>query len=537
MSNARVYSGVLVGVFAVCAVILLTAVPTLYLIAQRSERTRRAVIADACAMELEQVADADDATFEARARVTEERYGVERVTVTSDARQTKGTEVRRVGDRVVRIEFGGDALAEPRRLLQVASAAAGAAVLAGLALLLMSLKSTPVRMSGSVDGGKHGDAEYLFQTFETSIRSMKDRQSELQQMRKLEKERADELEAVTRMLVRSMTSGFIAIGPDGRIVDMNDQAREMLGVPANRITERGTVIEALGDGAFARKLQDAVDTGSPLQREVIPIREEGPVFGLTTVPLRDEQDRYFGMLALFVDLAPMRKLESRVRALQSLADIGEMSAGIAHEFRNSLSTIMGYLRLARRDALPKERDDRLAKAEAEADVLNSAVTSLLNFARPVSLQLQPVDVMDIVRSVAEQQQTTSPSIDVRCEGPPVVIEADSALLRRAIENVVRNAAEAVAARHASGGEIDIVSSRTAEGSRITIRDNGTGLNSSDAARLFLPFQSTKPSGFGLGLALTKKIVLLHGGSVELEGNPDGGAVFTMEFTQGSSSIP
>jgi signal transduction histidine kinase len=353
-------------------------------------------------------------------------------------------------------------------------------------------------------------------TLETSVRAMKGRETEA-------RVRAAELSTITSTLVRSLTSGFIALDEEGRILDFNHAARELL-------REEGAVTGAKPAAAiqrprFAEALQHAVDHREALQRHEVS-EDDGTVFGLTTVPLLDDAGRYFGMLALFVDLTPVRGLEQRVRQMQSLADLGEMSAGIAHEFRNSLSTVLGYLNLARKSALPAAAEERIARAEEEARQLNGAVTSLLAFARPMELALQPVELRTLVDEVVEQIRPMATAVDIAVSGDSATIQGDPLLLKRVVENVLRNAIESIREK-GDAGNVDVTV--TASPATITVRDNGIGVDPTRAATLFLPFQSTKRDGFGLGLALTRKIVLLHEGTVSLTGAPGAGATLEIRF--------
>jgi signal transduction histidine kinase len=211
-----------------------------------------------------------------------------------------------------------------------------------------------------------------------------------------------------------------------------------------------------------------------------------------------------------------------------------MAAGIAHEFRNSLSTILGYLRLVRLTSMTQEGEARLANAEKEARLLTEAVESLLNFARPVSLKMREVDLSALIGDLIEQFRPVLGATTIEVSGDPLLIVGDLTLLRRAFENLLRNAIEAVAVRGAAGA-IKIVTTRSPHRS-IVIEDNGVGLNPDDVPRLFLPFQSTKPSGFGLGLALARKIILVHGGSLSLTGRPGEGARVTAEFPPNAVAI-
>jgi signal transduction histidine kinase len=212
--------------------------------------------------------------------------------------------------------------------------------------------------------------------------------------------------------------------------------------------------------------------------------------------------------------------------MQSLADLGEMSAGIAHEFRNSLSVVLGYLRLARKAGPPAPVDETITRAENEARELSVAVDSLLTFTRPMELQLHPLELSELVESIAGRLRVLDERVTVTVVTTPVTVTADAALLSRVVENLIRNAFDAVREK---GPEAHIDIRVTAGPPTITVTDNGVGLEAGQASRLFVPFQSTKPSGFGLGLAMAQKIVLFHGGVITLENGPAGGAVATVRL--------
>ncbi len=372
----------------------------------------------------------------------------------------------------------------------------------------------------------YGDEQqYLIDTFRKSIATMKAQEIELKRMHDAQKSRADDLERVTAALTRSLASGFLAVDPDGRVVEMNSAAREIL----HHGAEAGGVIveEAFGRSAFTAAIRNAVDQRVGLSRVEIEIGKGGTeqTIGLTTVPLIGEHQQFLGVLALFTDLTHIRGLEERVREMQTLADLGEISAGIAHEFRNSLSAILGYLRLARREDLPERPRASVEKAEKEAGELSSAVDSLLAFARPMQLAKSEVDLFDLVCAIAEKVARPE-SVRVECEGDHVEVQADAALLSRAFENLVRNAVESVTEK--GGGEVRI-RVRALPRPAVTIADDGIGVDPADIPRLLLPFQSHKAAGYGLGLPLSRKIALLHGATLTLQGSPGAGATATVEF--------
>jgi signal transduction histidine kinase len=382
-----------------------------------------------------------------------------------------------------------------------------------------------------LDGGAGAGVDettYLIDTFRTSIATLKEQESELKRLHEREKIRADDLERVTATLTRNLNSGFIAIDTAGRIVDLNAAAREILrlapaplaGVPLR---------EALGSNPFADSLATSFEARETLARHEVSAGDgaDARIIGLTTVPLFNETEQFLGMLALFSDLTPVRQLETRLRESQTLAELGEISAGIAHEFRNSLSTILGYLKLARRAQSSEASIDSIAKAEKEAGELAEAVNALLSFARPLQMDRRTVALTPFLEELSGRIGVET-GVEIRCDGDDVTIAGDAALLARAFENLIRNAAESVRAK--GSGSVDV---RVASEPRpnVTIADDGTGLDNADVPRLFLPFQSDRPGGYGLGLPLARKILLLHGGSIDLIGELGGGAMVTVTLPE------
>lgn len=370
------------------------------------------------------------------------------------------------------------------------------------------------------------ETHYLVATFRQTIETMKEQAAELERLNERERLRAGELELLTATLTRSLSSGFVALDPSGAIVDLNKAAREILDI---QLSVSGmTIDQALPDSRFARVVGEAFAERQTLSR--LEIEEGQSIIGLTTVPLTTEAGAFLGMMVLFTDVTHVRLLEQRLRDQQALADLGEMSAGVAHEFRNALSTILGHLRLARRLEPPPETAAQIAAAEKEAALLGSAVDSLLRFARPLPLEPDDVELRVLLEQLTERLSQTAPLVNFRVSGDEGRIEGDQGALRSAFENLLRNAVDAIGQRP---GHVDVM---VEEGDdvTVTIRDDGAGLNDSDVARLFLPFQSDRPGGTGLGLPLAKKIVVLHGGTISLAGQPTGGAIVRVTLPRGDT---
>ena len=416
---------------------------------------------------------------------------------------------------------------------------AGICILAaslGIALLLFYLPRVTGPIEQMLDDARQlggpGDQEetaYLIDTFRQSIATLKSQEEELKRLHDREKTRADELERVTGALTRSLTSGLIVLDATGAVADINAAGREILGIDAAASVAGGTLPDAIPLRAFAETLRDAFEQRAAMNRIEINDRHastgEPVTIGLTTVPLRNEGDALLGFLALFTDLTPIRSLEARVQDMTTLAQLGEISAGIAHEFRSSLSTILGYVKLARKGGVDDVADSRLRNAEKEAALLLKAIERLLAFAGPVQLNAESIDLHDLLTEQIAHNTDIDPSNAVTLEGPAVIIQGDRILLSRALENLLNNAADAI--RQNGGGSISVTLRDKPQS--VTIADDGVGFDPADGPRFFLPFQSNKPSGFGMGLPLAKKIVLLHGGTLRLSGEPGKGAVATIEF--------
>jgi PAS domain S-box len=445
---------------------------------------------------------------------------------------------RLAGPGTLTLRFDASARRAARRDFLLTAAICIAAASFGAALLLFYLPRMTRPIEQMLDdaralGTGAGDQEetaYLIETFRNSIATLKSQEEELKRLHDREKTRADELELITAALTRSLTSGLIVVDAAGAVVDVNAAGREILGLAIDTPVAGRELPGGIPLRAFAGAVHGAFERRLAMNRieidDVHPATGEPVTIGLTTVPLRNDAGDFLGFLALFTDLTPIRSLEARVQEMTTLAQLGEISAGIAHEFRSSLSTILGYMKLARKGGVDDVADARMKSAEKEASLLLQAIERLLAFAKPVELNAEPIDLRALIADQIAQIADMDAEIAVSLDGPSVVIQGDRVLLGRAFENLLHNAADAV--RQKGGGSIT-VTLRDRPLPSVTITDDGAGFDSADAPRFFLPFQSNKPNGFGMGLPLAKKIVLLHGGTIRLQGRPGEGAVAIVEF--------
>jgi signal transduction histidine kinase len=420
--------------------------------------------------------------------------------------------------------FGG------RRSALVAAAFATIATMAGLLIFILYIPKflRPVeemlaqarQVSANVRGDD--DARYLLDTFREAVARIQHQSQEIGQLREAASSRSPDVLQLARALNHSFSSGFLALDATGAVVAINAAGQQVLGVGEGEARS----LDDLPSG-FAAVLRTSLEEQAALTRREVLLEDAGTLIGVSTIPLHEET--FVGLFALFTDLTTFRAMEGRLRDLEALVGLGQMSAGIAHEFRNSLGTILGYLQLAQRNA-PPEQVTKIRNAELEARSLAAAVDALLNFTKPLTLRSSRVRLDELTAAVMERFARAEERIAFATDADGAVeINGDPELLERALENVIRNAADAVRERHPDGGGRIEAAVRAAPQPLITIRDNGIGLDPEQAASYLLPFQTGKASGTGLGLPLARKIVLHHGGTLTIEGTRGEGAVVRMEF--------
>jgi signal transduction histidine kinase len=208
------------------------------------------------------------------------------------------------------------------------------------------------------------------------------------------------------------------------------------------------------------------------------------------------------------------EMAEAIREKDAMARAGELTAGIVHEVRNGLGTIVGYARILERQGLPEDPAVAVRSIHEECDHLEGVVSRFTDFIRLETLRLVATDVRPLVERVLAREGRAHEGVDARVVGEDslVVVEADEEILERALENLVRNAFEAA---DKGGGHVEVELRRGEREVELQIRDDGPGL-APDHPGAIQPFYSTRPGGLGLGLPLARKIVLLHGGSLSLE---------------------
>lgn len=211
------------------------------------------------------------------------------------------------------------------------------------------------------------------------------------------------------------------------------------------------------------------------------------------------------------------RMEKEISLKEHLASLGEMSAGIAHEFRNALGSIIGFTDLALKE---HGRDEYLQKVKNEAEALNRVVTEFLFFAKPQHLTRERFSLKgEITSLMSDIPDDIAPSLHM--DGLPDIY-GDRDLIRRAFSNIILNACESMP----DGGKLLVTGVFHPRKDTVTlmVRDEGKGIPSRIRKEVFTPFFSTKADGAGLGLSIVHKIVTLHDGSVRMKSSRRGTTV-------------
>jgi nitrogen fixation/metabolism regulation signal transduction histidine kinase len=348
--------------------------------------------------------------------------------------------------------------------------------------------------------------------------------------------RADASERLSGEIITSLTAGLLVIGMGGDVRILNPAGLRVLDRP-----------ESLKPDGFQwrpreQPLLDVIaeclrDHSSIVRREIVLPGDghAGTSLGVSVSPLVDPDGRPQGAICLFTDLTAIKDLEEQLRLKESLATVGELTAGIAHEFRNGLATIQGYSKLFDLGALPEQYRPYVQGIRAETESLSQVVTNFLNFARPAQLTLTDVDLGAICRRAADEFRPEARALggDIAVTGEFGVIDGDEVLLRQAFSNLLRNAVEACAGA-AVPPRVTVHSERDVSLKvwRISVTDNGPGVAEANRERVFQPFFTMKRNGTGLGLALVQKIIVFHNGRTAVVAASKGGASFQITLPLG-----
>jgi signal transduction histidine kinase len=341
-----------------------------------------------------------------------------------------------------------------------------------------------------------------------------------------------------RHIIGSMRNGIIAIRCDGSLVLMNDEAYRILALHRRPDDIGRQVTDILSERPDAsRALAGAFELSQLTNRAEFRLKDIGRVVGYTLSQVRDDRGRTVGAVMFFKDLTQVEQKEEQDRLRDRLAALGEMAAGIAHELKNPLAGIEVMAGLLRRQ-VPESPDTQVLLEDiiSEAKLANAIVVELLEFVRPIRLQVDHTPLADVLRQAITLAETKANrgGVTLTVTLPPDLpdIDGDQYHLCQVFTNLLTNAFEAMDGRGAvaitasafAGVEAANVVGEAPASTPIVIvdiADNGPGVPLDLRDRIFTPFFTTKPQGSGLGLAIVRKIVNAHEGRIDVISSPAG----------------
>jgi len=349
-----------------------------------------------------------------------------------------------------------------------------------------------------------------------------------------------ELRALNQNVVESIPSGLITLSRDGIASFVN---------PAGLAILQAVVREIIGShvsdiGFFSSEEWD--DVKNQLTEATVVRGERDLTFtnatrrvGFAVTPLQTVDQKPAGYTLIFQDLTDMKKLEAEVRLKDRMAAVGELSAGIAHEIRNPLAAIAGSVQILRNSKQLSPQEQRLMSIVLkESERLNKSIAEFLRFVRPQ--ERRPVD-FDIAATLTETLELLANSPELRpdheikreIDPPSFHLVGDPDQIRQVFWNLARNAMQAMA----TGGRLSVGTFLSDGAYNIVFADSGRGMSPADLTRLFQPFRTSFPSGTGLGMAISYRIVQEHGGRIEVSSREGVGTAITVSLPASAAVNP
>ena len=331
-------------------------------------------------------------------------------------------------------------------------------------------------------------------------------------------------------VIQGMAQGFINIDERGTLRTINPEAELILNIKAKDYIGKDW------SELFPRESWDEManlleNSNISYDMEIEPSRPGNPFLKVTLIPVRGHSGNR-GKVLFLRDMGEVKSLQAQIRRTEGLAALGRLVAGMAHEIRNPLNSIRGFSQHLKKKFKPDSSEGKAVDVIVrEVDRLNRVITDLLDFSRPREPKMNRLDLNDLVRSteaLVEKEaagQGVTIVVEVQQSGVPVMGDEDS--LKQLLLNLFLNSFQSMP----DGGILTIRTGISDRRPYISINDTGTGIKESDQEKIFEPFFTTRTAGTGLGLAIVHRIVLDHGGDIQVESAPGRGTTFTIRFPE------
>jgi PAS domain S-box-containing protein len=355
---------------------------------------------------------------------------------------------------------------------------------------------------------------FVVDTFHDLVSKLKEKEKELELLRKKAEERAITIEGYNENILQSVPSGVISLDENLKITKVNQSAEKILDIKASEVIER-TYLEV-----FSEPITNLLKENKFIERAEISYTTPSGRriwLGLTLTPLKNTEGKTIGQILIFTDLTQLKAFESQIALKEKLSSLGEISAGIAHELRNPMGVIAGYTKI-----LLKKIDPSLKPViEAiikEIQAMDRIISDFLSFTRLTELHISEFNLFNTLNECLSSVIKDRNDINIKIEiDKDLKIRGDEVLLKQAFINLFQNSLEAMP----NGGDLTIEFNKTNDYYDIIVSDTGYGISDNIKDKIFLPFFTTKEKGTGLGLAIVQKNIVSHGGNISLENSLNG----------------
>jgi signal transduction histidine kinase len=332
-------------------------------------------------------------------------------------------------------------------------------------------------------------------------------------------------------ILGNLQDGILLFSSDGRAVLVSEAARRFLHIEGRRIL--GQHAQEVFDEftVLGRTLRTAFEEGTPLAHEEVLTETGRRIQASLDFIYENDTHQGLGALVTLHDLDSVQEIESELELSRRMAAIGRLTSGVGHEVKNPINAIVVHLELLKNkigDAnAPAAR--HLEVIEAEIHRLDRVVQTLVDFSRPVELQLREQDLRQVIGDVlalsAEELSTRNVTLESALASNPLVANVDADLLKQAVINVIQNGAQAMP----EGGRLRVTLEDDRKNAVLRIADEGVGIPDEIRDKIFDLYFTTKSGGSGIGLAMTYRILQLHHGSVEVQSNLNRGTEFVFRI--------
>lgn len=382
---------------------------------------------------------------------------------------------------------------------------------------------------------KQMNMEQVISTFKELIVDLQQKEEKLKSLYASAEKRADRAETYTQDILKSISSGVLTFNRSGKVTIFNQAALNILHLNEDQCKDKHWEEFFSFDQEMADFARDLFAQPRNYSRHEIklahtePDQSESIWIGISSSLVRNSSGDVDGITFLFSDLTESKKLQFQLEQERHLASMGEMSAGIAHEFRNSLSVILGFSQLLQRHSDHGSKLNRIAgEILKESNDLKSVIDSFLNFARPPKLQKITVQLnrllADLLDALSLPEGVT---VEISFQPDLPDIQGDESTLRGVFQNLMLNAIQAMP----EGGVLrcGTKSLGNREAVLTTVSDMGVGINPEHIKKIFTPFFTTKKEGTGLGLAIAYRNVLAHNGLLTINSQVGKGTTVSIKL--------